>query len=375
MVPQRPRPVAAAGPGRRVGARGRQAPAHRARPRAHARHAPRHGRLVDDDAGGAHAAAGSEAADRARPSPRATRSVTPRPRSGRSSATADRRRSTISVRTSATRRRTSTWCSRGSTSSPTPDRPVADVLLDQRIAAGVGNVFKSEALFVVGIHPLTPIGALDAATRRRLWTTAHRQLRANARPGPAPDDGDRRTVSRSTDGTTAAVRVATARSNTRRPVRAGRRAARTGVPCASPRLPSLTRWPIRERGVSPSRRSRARCCSSPALAAVTGCLDAVSLARTTRTFVGFQTGNLVLVGLGVGRGHFAAAAGPAVAVVAFLIGSALTPAVLAPGAPAPGDRGAPAARDRGRAVGGQRRRRAGRCRRSTARRRPGSCAT
>lgn len=65
-----------------------------------------------------------------------------------------------------------------------PDRPVADVLLDQRIAAGVGNVFKSEALFVVGIHPLTPIGALDAATRRRLWTTAHRQLRANARRGP-----------------------------------------------------------------------------------------------------------------------------------------------------------------------------------------------
>src|SRR3954469_5539105 len=71
------------------------------------------------------------------------------------------------------------------------------------------------------------------------------------------------------------------------------------------------------------------------LAAVTGCLDAVSLARTTRTFVGFQTGNLVLVGLGAGRGHFAVAAAPAVAVVAFLVGSAATPAVLAPGAPGP----------------------------------------
>jgi endonuclease-8 len=66
----------------------------------------------------------------------------------------------------------------------TPEQPVADVLLDQRIAAGVGNVFKSEALFVVGIHPLTPIGALDADVRRRLWTTAHRQLRANAKLGP-----------------------------------------------------------------------------------------------------------------------------------------------------------------------------------------------
>jgi len=66
----------------------------------------------------------------------------------------------------------------------TPDRPVADVLLDQRIAAGIGNVFKSETLFAVGVHPMTPIGALDADTRRRLWTVAHRQLRANARPGP-----------------------------------------------------------------------------------------------------------------------------------------------------------------------------------------------
>jgi formamidopyrimidine-DNA glycosylase len=65
-----------------------------------------------------------------------------------------------------------------------PDADIADVLLDQRVAAGVGNVFKSEALFAVGIHPLTPIGALDGSARRRLWTTAQRQLRANAGPGP-----------------------------------------------------------------------------------------------------------------------------------------------------------------------------------------------
>jgi endonuclease-8 len=64
-----------------------------------------------------------------------------------------------------------------------PDRPVADALLDQRVAAGIGNVFKSEALFAVGVHPLTPIGALDAQARRRLWTVAHRQLRVNAGPG------------------------------------------------------------------------------------------------------------------------------------------------------------------------------------------------
>jgi uncharacterized membrane protein YoaK (UPF0700 family) len=73
-----------------------------------------------------------------------------------------------------------------------------------------------------------------------------------------------------------------------------------------------------------------------ALAAVTGCLDAVSLARITRTFVGFQTGNTVLVGLGIGRGDFASAAGPAVAVLAYLGGSVLTPTILAVGAPSEG---------------------------------------
>src|SRR3954464_1831946 len=64
------------------------------------------------------------------------------------------------------------------------------------------------------------------------------------------------------------------------------------------------------------------------LARVGGFLDAVSLARITHTFVAFQTGNLVLVGLGVGRGQWSDAAPPAVAIVAFVLGSALVPVVL-----------------------------------------------
>jgi uncharacterized membrane protein YoaK (UPF0700 family) len=76
-----------------------------------------------------------------------------------------------------------------------------------------------------------------------------------------------------------------------------------------------------------------------ALAAVTGSLDAVSLARITRTFVGFQTGNTVLVGLGIGRGDFVSAAGPAVAVLAYLGGSVLTPTILTVGAPSEGAAG------------------------------------
>jgi uncharacterized membrane protein YoaK (UPF0700 family) len=65
-----------------------------------------------------------------------------------------------------------------------------------------------------------------------------------------------------------------------------------------------------------------------ALGAVTGALDAISLARITGTFVGFQTGNTVLAGLGIGRGHYEGAARAGVAVLAFLAGSALTPALV-----------------------------------------------
>lgn len=60
-----------------------------------------------------------------------------------------------------------------------PDTTVAEMLLDQRVAAGVGNVFKSEALFVAGIAPFTPIGDLDDARLAALWSVAHRQLVAN----------------------------------------------------------------------------------------------------------------------------------------------------------------------------------------------------
>jgi len=56
---------------------------------------------------------------------------------------------------------------------------LASVLLDQSVAAGVGNVFKSEALFVAGLHPFTPVSAVDDKDLLALWRTAHRQLRAN----------------------------------------------------------------------------------------------------------------------------------------------------------------------------------------------------
>jgi endonuclease-8 len=63
------------------------------------------------------------------------------------------------------------------------DRPIHEVLLDQRVAAGIGNVFKSEVLFTEGIHPETPLAALGDDALRRLFAEAALQLRANVRPG------------------------------------------------------------------------------------------------------------------------------------------------------------------------------------------------
>lgn len=63
-----------------------------------------------------------------------------------------------------------------------PQDPVCDVLLQQRIASGVGNVFKSEVLFSVGVLPQTPVGKLDDETLRQLYATAHAMLRRNLVP-------------------------------------------------------------------------------------------------------------------------------------------------------------------------------------------------
>jgi endonuclease VIII len=62
----------------------------------------------------------------------------------------------------------------------TDDRTqVGEALLDQRIAAGVGNVYKSEVCFACGVDPFTAVADLDAAAGRRLWDNTARQLRAN----------------------------------------------------------------------------------------------------------------------------------------------------------------------------------------------------
>jgi endonuclease-8 len=59
------------------------------------------------------------------------------------------------------------------------DATIGEALLDQRVAAGLGNVYKSEACFACGIDPFTPVAELDDERRHRVVTTAADQLRAN----------------------------------------------------------------------------------------------------------------------------------------------------------------------------------------------------
>ena len=60
-----------------------------------------------------------------------------------------------------------------------PEATLGEALLDQRMAAGIGNVYKSEACFAAGIDPGTPFGEVPDDARRRVWTIAARQLQAN----------------------------------------------------------------------------------------------------------------------------------------------------------------------------------------------------
>ena len=60
---------------------------------------------------------------------------------------------------------------------------IAEALLDQRALAGIGNVYKSEILFIERVDPFTALGDLDDPTLDRLIDTARRLLLANATLG------------------------------------------------------------------------------------------------------------------------------------------------------------------------------------------------
>lgn len=59
------------------------------------------------------------------------------------------------------------------------DEEIGDVLLHQRVLAGVGNVFKSEVCFVTGLNPFRKVHTLTEAQVREAITVARKQLRSN----------------------------------------------------------------------------------------------------------------------------------------------------------------------------------------------------
>ncbi|MBK1705320.1 DNA-formamidopyrimidine glycosylase family protein [Halochromatium glycolicum] len=65
-----------------------------------------------------------------------------------------------------------------------PKTLVVDVLLDQRLAAGIGNVYKSEVLFIERVSPLSCLGQLSDERLLGLYHRAAVLLAANLGGGP-----------------------------------------------------------------------------------------------------------------------------------------------------------------------------------------------
>jgi endonuclease VIII len=67
-----------------------------------------------------------------------------------------------------------------------PSTPIADALLNQRVMSGLGNVYKSELLFMCGVNPFVPVREISEAKLAELVATARRVLAANVLDGMAP---------------------------------------------------------------------------------------------------------------------------------------------------------------------------------------------
>jgi endonuclease-8 len=72
------------------------------------------------------------------------------------------------------------------------DRPIGEILLDQRVLAGIGNIVKSETLWERRQSPFSPASALSDRRLLELAATARRQLRQGV-TGRLPANVYRRT--------------------------------------------------------------------------------------------------------------------------------------------------------------------------------------
>lgn len=61
--------------------------------------------------------------------------------------------------------------------------PIKSFIMDNKIVVGVGNIYASEALFLAGIHPLTPAGNLNEKQCKRLVKSIQQILMAAIKRG------------------------------------------------------------------------------------------------------------------------------------------------------------------------------------------------
>ena len=60
-----------------------------------------------------------------------------------------------------------------------PERDIAEVLLNQTALAGIGNIYKSEVLFICGVSPFARAGGIADDVLGRIVATARKLLRHN----------------------------------------------------------------------------------------------------------------------------------------------------------------------------------------------------
>lgn len=65
-----------------------------------------------------------------------------------------------------------------------PSAEIGNVLLDQHVIAGIGNIYKSETLYVCGVNPFRTVADLDDETLRRIVTKGRAMLQRSTRERP-----------------------------------------------------------------------------------------------------------------------------------------------------------------------------------------------
>ena len=76
-------------------------------------------------------------------------------------------------------RRSLTWRMQRKGFAPAQEMEIADALLNQHLVAGIGNVFKSEILFVSEVNPFVLVEKIDDITLQRILSNARKLMGVN----------------------------------------------------------------------------------------------------------------------------------------------------------------------------------------------------